>query len=265
MVDHKEKMKDRFPSIRQVALSLVSLVTVLTFLLAGCSPEAQRYNDEGNDLFQQGAFIESISEYQRAQVDEPDAAEPYYNAANAYNRMNQADSVLTQTEQAVKTAEPGLASQAWYNLGNAYFGAQNWPEAIEAYQQSLRLEPDDEDAKVNLELALEQMQQEQQQQQQQGEQSEEDQQESEEQQSQPEQGEQEEESEQSQSEPSQSEEQGQKEEQESSSSQPSEQTEGMTEEQAVQLLQALLDESQTLQEVLQEVNPAPGPASEQDW
>ena len=39
----------------------------------------------------------------------------------------------------------------------------------------------------------------------------------------------------------------------------------MSEEQAIQLLQALLSDSQTLQERLQQVHRVPGPVPEQDW
>jgi hypothetical protein len=39
----------------------------------------------------------------------------------------------------------------------------------------------------------------------------------------------------------------------------------MTPEQALRLLQALLDSPETLQERLQEMHEAPGPAPKQDW
>ncbi len=242
-------------SVRFAFIASLVLLTV-----AACSPEAERYNEKGNEHFGKSSFEDALAEYQLAQVDEPDVAEPYYNAANAYNRMNQPEEVLTQTKQAVKTAESDLASQAWYNLGNAYFDAEQWPQAVEAYQDALRLEPGDLDAKVNLELALQNMQQAEQQQQQ--EDQSEEQQEQEGQEDQSEQGEQEEESSQSENESASSEDQ---EGQEDEAAQQSEETEGMTEDQAIQLLQALLDDSQTLQEKLQEIHQSPGPSSEQDW
>ncbi len=233
------------------------IALMVSFGFYACSPEAEKYNQKGNEHFEGSYFEDAIAEYQLAKVDEPDAAEPYYNAANAYNRMNQPEDVLTQTKQAVKTAESDLASKAWYNLGNSYFDAEQWPQAVEAYQDALRLEPGDLDAKVNLELALQNMQQAEQQQQQ--EQSEEEQQEQEGQEGQSEQSEPGEEDRESESESASSEEQ------EAKSTQQSEETEGMTEEQAAQLLQALLGDSQTLQERLQEIYQAPGPTSGEDW
>jgi Tfp pilus assembly protein PilF len=57
-------------------------------------------------------------------------------------------------EHAAAGAAPGLASDAWYNLGNARLAARDAHGAVEAYVQSLRRDPGRRDAKHNLELAL---------------------------------------------------------------------------------------------------------------
>jgi Ca-activated chloride channel family protein len=249
---------------RSIALWLVcSLVA-----LSACVPDVVRHNEAGNKHFTSQSYEESLDEYRLAQVAEPDLAEPYYNAANSYNRMSEVEGALAQTEQALKTADPALAAQAWYNLGNAYFDSQQWPQAIEAYQEALRLRSDDADAKHNLELALQKLQQQQQQQQQQGGNNQQDQ-NRQDQNKQDQNGQDTQSQEQagatptpegetaSQSQPGQ----------EQATPQPSGQLqEGqMTEEQAAQLLRALLDQSQTLQEYLQKTQPVDGPKPEQDW
>ncbi len=238
---------------------LALFLTISAMALSACAPDVVRHNEAGNEHFDESAYDDAVAEYRLAQVDEPDLAEPYYNAANAYNRLSQVDAALAQTEQALKTADPELAAQAWYNLGNAFFDAEQWPQAIEAYKEALRFQPDDVDAKHNLELALQKLEEQQQQQDEQ-----------EQEQDEQSNGEQQEQNEQSEATPTP--EQGS----ESSAGQdeqatpqpsgePQEETEGMTEEQAIQLLQALLNESQTLQDRLQEIHQAPGSAPEQDW
>lgn len=47
-----------------------------------------------------------------------------------------------------------LAAQAFYNLGNARHGGGDLQGAVRAYEDALRLAPDHEDAKFNLELTL---------------------------------------------------------------------------------------------------------------
>lgn len=236
--------------------SRFTFYVLLLLALSACASPAIRHNEAGNERFAESAYEDAIAEYRLAQVDEPDVAEPYYNSANAYNRLSQVDAALAQTEQALKTADPALAAQAWYNLGNAFFDAEQWPQAVEAYQESLRLQPDDLDAKHNLELALQKLEEQQQQQEQEQEQQEQEQ----------------EQGEQGETTPTPEGESASSTEQESNESeqptpQPSSapQEEGMTEEQALQLLQALLDDSQTLQERLQEIHQSPGPRPDQDW
>jgi tetratricopeptide (TPR) repeat protein len=246
--------KNRAIRITYHGLSICLLLAITVLALSACAPAVVRHNEAGNERFAESAYEDALSEYRLAQVDEPDLAEPYYNAANTYNRKREVEGALAQTEQALKTADPVLAAQAWYNLGNAFFGAEQWPQAVEAYKQALRLQPDDWDGKHNLELALQNLQ-EQQQQQQEG--SEDDQQEQQDQ-------------EQPEATPSPegaSAASGDQEQQPTPepSGAPQEEVQGMTEEQALQLLQALLGDNQTLQERLQEIYQVPGPAPAQDW
>ncbi len=219
-------------------------------LLCACAPKVVRYNDAGNQAFDQQLYENALHEYQLAQVEEPEIPEPYYNAANSLNRLGELEGILTLTQQALKNADPKLASQAWFNLGNAYFDRQDWPQAIESYQEALRLQPQDMDAKHNLELALQEK-------------------EEQEQQSNTQQSD-EEQNNQDSSDP-----QEQDSEQDTPTSQeqtPDEQPEGsqseedqnLTPEEATRLLNTLLSEVQTLQQEL-ENNQNPGTVSGQGW
>ncbi|HNT78865.1 MAG TPA: tetratricopeptide repeat protein [Anaerolineae bacterium] len=232
-------------------------------------PDEVKYNEAGNAQFEEQAYDEALTAYRQAQVAEPDLPEPYYNAANTYNRQGQVEGALAQTEQSLKTAEGPLAAQAWYNLGNAYFDAQQWEQAIAAYQEALRLTPDDADAKVNLELALQKLQEQQNQEEQNQEQQDQESENQEEQNQDQQDQEQQNQEEQNQEEQNQ-EQQNQESENQDGQEQPGEQQQAgdeqpMTPEQAAQLLRALLGDSQTLQEKLQEVYRAPGGAPEEDW
>jgi len=68
-------------------------------------------------------------------------------------------------QAAAQGAADELRPSAYYNLGNAQLIGEDFPAAIDSYQASLRLAPDNPDAKHNLELAMRKLQEEQQQQQ----------------------------------------------------------------------------------------------------
>lgn len=55
-------------------------------------------------------------------------------------------------DQAIAAWQRSKSSDASYNLGNALARAGRFDEAIQAYEQALKLQPDNADAKANLEL-----------------------------------------------------------------------------------------------------------------
>ena len=58
------------------------------------------------------------------------------------------------TAEAAKSANPVLRGASHYNRGNALFYEGKYADAVDAYKDSLRANPQDEDAKYNLGIAL---------------------------------------------------------------------------------------------------------------
>jgi tetratricopeptide (TPR) repeat protein len=56
--------------------------------------------------------------------------------------------------ESAKSANPLLKGASHYNRGNVLFAQGKWGDAVEAYKDSLRANPRDEDAKYNLGVAL---------------------------------------------------------------------------------------------------------------
>jgi len=285
---------------RLLPLFLIVLIAVTAagMLFTACSPAAEKLNNEGNDKFAEEAYLEALAAYQNALVDSPELAEPYYNAANALYREGAYPEALALMQQALSYADDeSLAESGFYNMGNSSFGSEDWESAVAAYRDALLLNPDDQDAKYNLELALQQIEQQQQEEEEQEQEQEQEQNEEEQEQDQNGEGEEnEEEQEQSEDGQNQDGENSQEEEQD-----PSENGEGeeendqqqeqnqdqegqgepedgepqpgqapapgqrMTEEQARQLLAAIAGDSDTLQERLGQIFVAPPIPPVQDW
>ncbi|HYX24251.1 MAG TPA: tetratricopeptide repeat protein, partial [Thermoanaerobaculia bacterium] len=84
----------------------------------------------------------------------PDDPLVEYDAGTARLGAGRGRQAVGPLEKAAKGAGRELAPAAHYNLGNARFAAGDAAGAAEAFKQALRLKPDDQDAKYNLELAL---------------------------------------------------------------------------------------------------------------
>lgn len=245
---------------------LVTMVVLLSSTACGAS--AASYNNRGNEKFEAEEYDAALDDYTSARLEEPDLPEPYYNGGNAFYRKGDLDKAQLQLNQSVRRAESATAQQTHYNLGNTFFQQQNWAEAIEAYKEALRINPDDWDAKHNLELALRQQQQQQQQNQQQGEGGQGDQQQqdqSNQQGDQPQQGGQQGQDNQG---------QGQQDDQENPNGsggqnqqqqQPQSGRTELTPDEAEQLLDALGQDNQTLQDRLGQRFQSQSPPPAQDW
>jgi tetratricopeptide (TPR) repeat protein len=261
-------------------------------LVTACSPSAEKLNNEGNEAFAEETYLDALAAYEAALIESPELAEPYYNAANTLYREGAFSEATMLMQEALRYADDdSLQQSGFYNTGNSSFNLQEWETAIAAYTEALLRNPDDVDAKYNLELALRQLQQQQQEQEQQQEENEEQQEEQsqdeesqdDEQQDQSRSGQDQQEQDQEDQErqpDDQSSEGDENQEQNSDDGQPQDEAgsdeqespsqmpqpgQRMTAEQAQQLLAAIAQDTETLQERLGQIFIAPPIPPVQDW
>lgn len=118
----------------------------------------------GNKEYKAQNFAEAQASYNKANQAGP-TFNGEYNEANALYHQNKftesAELNMSALGKAKTNEEKAMAS---YNLGNSFFKANEMEKAIDAYKQSLRLNPKDLDAKKNLTKALQKKKQQEQQQ-----------------------------------------------------------------------------------------------------
>ncbi len=131
---------------------LLPAAVLVAFATAACVASAHRLNEEGNSLYEEGAFGEALEAYREAQVERPDLAELNYNAANALHRLEDYERAVDEVLRALPIEDDDLAFRAYYALGNNYYRLGRLADAFDAYKRALILDPSDVDAKFNLEL-----------------------------------------------------------------------------------------------------------------
>jgi Ca-activated chloride channel homolog len=148
-------------------ISILS-VLVLIPLLSGAQPE-KKYIRQGNREYGKEKFQESEVSYRRAVDGNNRSADAVFNIGDAlYKQKKYEEAAKHFTENTNMNDNPEKKSAGLYNLGNSLLQAKKLKESIEAYKGSLKLDPDNFEAKYNLayaqDLLREQQQQEQQQQ-----------------------------------------------------------------------------------------------------
>lgn len=133
------------------------LIIVFGLFLSACVPNAATYNNAANRHFAAGDIEQAQRAYQSAQVVEPDNALLYFNAAGAIATAVGIEAAAENLRFAVERGNDRLVADAQYNLGVLYFQAAEYEQAIAAFQEALRKEPNNADARFNLELAMAQL------------------------------------------------------------------------------------------------------------
>jgi Ca-activated chloride channel homolog len=108
-----------------------------------------------DELYKQGRFEEAEKAYSRSDMDNPkDIRYRYNRGCAAYQNSDFKGAVAAFSSVLRRSDNEEIQFKAAYNLGNTAFKAGNFESAVEQYKEALLLNPENEDAKYNLELAL---------------------------------------------------------------------------------------------------------------
>lgn len=207
---------------------------------------------KGNEAFKAADLKKALEFYRNAEIQLPESPELEYNIAGALYRQGDYEQATESYMKALNTVDIKQEGATHYNLGNTYFRAGDYQKAIKSYEESLKISPEDMEAKYNLELTRKKLKDEMNQEQDQDQQEQEekqDQDQEQQDQEQQDQGDQENEQEdqpQDQSQQEQSEDQDKQEQQEP---QPQENKQ-ISREDAERILNALRDDEQDIQKKL---------------
>ncbi len=147
------------------------LTTGMGLLLLCCSltSSAQKENAlirSGNRYYKQKQVDQSLKQYEDAVKKAPGNPTANYNLGNAFFRKNNYNDAANSYNASVEhTTDKAMQEKGLYNKGVALVKQQKLQESIDAWKNALKLDAGDEDARENLQKALQQMKQQQQSQQ----------------------------------------------------------------------------------------------------
>jgi Ca-activated chloride channel family protein len=110
--------------------------------------------EAGNGHMKTGKPEEALTEYDKAIAELPADPGAHFDRGTALAALSRFDEAAQEFLRATEAKDTPLKSQAFYNLGNAFFKKDKFKEAVEAYKRALTLDPHDARAKWNLEIAL---------------------------------------------------------------------------------------------------------------
>jgi len=207
------------------------------------------YLRSGNKLYNDSLFIKAEVDYRKALEINPKSTDAMFNLANALLMQQKAQEAMEQYQSVSKIEkDKEKLAQIYHNMGVMLQSAKQLPQCIEAYKESLRNNPKDDETRYNLALAQKQLKDQQQNQQ-----------------NQDQQQQQQEQKEDKQDQNKDQQEQEQKDQQQQNQQQQQQNKNEMSKENAEQLLNAVMQDEKNVQDKVKKQIQIQGKKLEKDW
>ncbi len=139
-------------------MSYQKYIGLFFLLIAATTVHAQKAERDlirkGNRMYNDSVYENAEVNYRKALEINPKSTVAMYNLANTLMQQNKLQEAMEQFAGAAKVEKekPNLA-QIYHNMGVIFQSQKDYAKAIEAYKESLRNNPKDDETRYNLALA----------------------------------------------------------------------------------------------------------------
>ena len=139
-------------------MSYQKYIGLFFLLIAATTVHAQKAERDlirkGNRMYNDSVYENAEVNYRKALEINPKSTVAMYNLANTLMQQNKLQEAMEQFAGAAKVEKekPNLA-QIYHNMGVIFQSQKDYAKAIEAYKESLRNTPKDDETRYNLALA----------------------------------------------------------------------------------------------------------------
>jgi len=142
-------------------------IGMILLLLVAVSASAQKAERDlirrGNRFFKDSVYVDAEVNYRKALEVNPKSTVSMFNLGNTLALQNKLQEAMEQYVGAAKIEkDKSNLAQIYHNMGVIFHSQKDYAKAVEAYKQSLRNNPKDDETRYNLALAQKQLQDQQQ-------------------------------------------------------------------------------------------------------
>jgi len=134
---------------------VISILLFLSFVIVTYAQRQHPLVQSGNRLYKERKYDQALPEYLKAkEVNDKDAV-LNFNLGDAYFRNQKFEEAAGSFENVVdRTDDSAITQQSYYNKGVSLSRQTKLEESIEAYKIAVKMNPTDQDARINLQKAL---------------------------------------------------------------------------------------------------------------
>ena len=147
----------RNPLMKNLSLfgkrKVTTTILLLMVVMSGMAQTDRQYVRQGNKQYRAGDFANAEVSYRKAIEKNPKNPQAVFNLGNALMAQKKDSAAVVQFENASKLeTNPLRKAKAFHNMGVVCQSHKMYGEAIEAYKNALRLNPEDNETRYNLVL-----------------------------------------------------------------------------------------------------------------
>lgn len=133
--------------------NIIILFAFLSISLGACAQSDRQYIRQGNRLFHQEKYAQAEVEYRKSLAKNARNSQALYNLGCALMAQQKDSAAIEQLENAGKMEQNKIRkAKCYHNMGVICQRHQMYGEAIQAYEESLRNNPNDNETRYNLAL-----------------------------------------------------------------------------------------------------------------
>lgn len=132
-------------------IKALPVVCLMMISVTSFSQADKKFIRKGNREYKKENFSESEILYRKASEGTKSSPEATFNIGDAlYKQQKYEDAGKQFVDNTTQTVDAGKQAAGWYNLGNSLLQSNKVKESIDAYKNSLKLDPGNTAAKYNL-------------------------------------------------------------------------------------------------------------------
>ncbi len=145
------------PLLKSISLfgkkKVVMIITLMTLSTAVMAQNDRHYVREGNKSFRGNDFVKAEEDYRKAIEKNGKNPQATYNLGNALMAQQKDSAAIESLQKAAELeTNPQRKAMAYHNIGVICQNHQMYGEAMDAYKQALRNNPNDDTTRYNYEL-----------------------------------------------------------------------------------------------------------------
>ena len=132
-------------------------ICLIFFISTSSAQDVNKILSDADKQYQKSDYLNASKLYEEALKTSPTDLTAQYNLGVARFRLNETEGATEAFKKALGLSkDKSMSAKIFYNLGVAFLKSANYPEAITAFRNALKLNSADRDCRENLQFAINQ-------------------------------------------------------------------------------------------------------------